>query len=160
QPAPQFPQQQPAPQFPQQPGLLPPGLGTPTKPTSPATPQPTSPMGNASTSGTPAEITLPYAEQKMALSVLDAQVKRIIGEGQVVAGQKIIRDVGDNEMNARDMARVFRDLRPTEWVTIGGAKPVVEYGLINGRPTAAPVMPDSKNDPSAGVSAGVGQARF
>ena len=29
----------------------------------------------------------------------------------------------------RDVARVYRDIRPTEWVTIGSPHPVVEYGL-------------------------------
>jgi hypothetical protein len=36
-------------------------------------------------------------------------------------------------MDARDALRVYRDLRPTEWATIGAGKPIVEYGLINGR---------------------------
>ncbi len=92
-----------------------------------------------------AEITLPHPEQKMPLSSLDVQVKRVSGGWQVWAGQKVMRDLGDNETNARDMARVLRDLRPTEWVTIGGTKPVVEYGLTNGRPAVTAAPPDGKN---------------
>ena len=69
-------------------------------------------------------------------SAADVTVKRALGGWQVWSGQKMVRDLGDNENNARDLARVLRDLRPNEWVTIGGPKPVVEYGLINGRPAA------------------------
>lgn len=93
----------------------------------------------------------------MALNAMDVQVKRVIGGWQLCTGQKVLRDVGDNETNARDMARVFRELRPTEWVTIGGTKPVVEYGLINGRPALPPGAADSKNDPNADPN--VGQSR-
>jgi hypothetical protein len=134
-----------APMLPQPPGLLPPSLSTPAKPQAasiaPAKPQ----------AAIGAEIALPYAEHKMALSALDVQVKRVIGGWQVWAGQKMLRDVGDSEMNARDLARALRDLRPTEWVTIGGgARPVVEYGLTNGRPAGTAVQPDEKADPNVG----------
>jgi hypothetical protein len=80
---------------------------------------------------------LPYQEQKVPLSAMDVSVKRAFGAWEVWAGQRQLRSFGDSEVNARDVARVLRDLRPTEWVTIGGAKPVVEYGLINGRPPVA-----------------------
>jgi hypothetical protein len=54
------------------------------------------------------------------------------------------------------VARVLRDLRPTEWVSIGKARPVVEYGLTNGRPALAAAAPDGKAEQKA--EAGVGQA--
>lgn len=95
---------------------------------------------------------------------MDVQVKRAVGSWQVWAGQTLLRDVGDSEMIARDVARVLRELRPTEWVTIGQAKqPVVEYGLTNGQPVVAGVaVADSKNASSASpnivASAGMGHS--
>jgi hypothetical protein len=94
----------------------------------------------------------------MRLSVMDVQVKRAPGTWQVWTGQKMLRDVGDSETSARDVARVLRDLRPTEWVTIGKGKPVVEYGLTNGRPAVAAASPDGKADQKG--ESGVGQASF
>lgn len=147
QPPAQPPRTQPPvqPQFPQFPGPAfpaPPAVGTPTSP-------PTAlPPLNKPTA--PAEIPLPQPEQKMPLSSLDVQVKRVVGGWQVWAGQKMMRDLGDNENTARDLARVLRDQRATEWVTIGGARPVVEYGLFNGRPAMAAAVPDGKgSDPNA-----------
>jgi hypothetical protein len=58
----------------------------------------------------------------------------------------MLRDFGDHEKDARDVARVFRDIRPTEWVTIGSPRPVVEYGLVNGRPPMAPGMAGASSD--------------
>jgi hypothetical protein len=113
----------------------------------------------ANTSGGPAaEVKLPQPEQKMPINALDVQVKRVIGGWQVCAGQKVLRDLGENEPNARNVALVLRDLRPTEWVTIGGAKPVVEYGLTNGRPAVAAAAPDGKAASGAAGDAGVKQA--
>jgi hypothetical protein len=106
------------------------------------------------------EITLPYPEQKMAMSVMDVQVKRAGGGWQVWSGQKVLRELGDNELAARDMVRVLRDLRPNEWITIGGAKPIVEYGLINGRPALAAQSGDNKFDSKVQASADVNQASF
>lgn len=137
---PAFPAPQPLiPQYPTTPGtpgLLPPLLPKPPlSPGAPATglntPQPGAP-------GMPkppvAEFQLPFVEQKFAVSATDVTVKRVIGGWEVWAGQKLLRQTGENETNARDVARVFRELRPTEWVTIGGTKPVIEYGLTNGKP--------------------------
>ena len=115
----------------------PPGANTPKPPTGPAA---------------AVEVPLPHQEQKMPFNSLDVSVKRVVGGWQVWAGQKVLRDLGDSENNARDLARVLRDMRPTEWVTIGGgAKPIVEYGLTNGRPAATAAAPDPKaGDPNAG----------
>jgi hypothetical protein len=95
----------------------------------------------------------------MALSAMDVQVKRAVGGWQVWAGQRVLRDLGDNEIGARDLARVYRDLRPTEWVTIGnGPKPIVEYGLTNGRPAVAAAPMDIKAEQK--IEAGVGPAHL
>jgi hypothetical protein len=134
------------------PGLLPPGLSRPDpmRPTAPQLPQankPTPLVGDA--------MPLPFREEKFAVNALDVTVKRAAGAWQVWAGQRMLRDTGDaptSEATARDIVRVYRDLRPTEWVTVGNAtRPVVEYGLTNGKPAAVMVPPDGKNDPQSGV---------
>jgi hypothetical protein len=102
------------------------------------------------------EAPLPQPEQKTPLSTPDVQVKRVVGGWQVWAGQRMMRDLGDNETTARDLARVLRDQRATEWVSIGtGPRPVVEYGLFNGRPLAAGAAVDPKGDPNAQSPNGV-----
>jgi hypothetical protein len=144
----------------QPPQLLPPGLLPPLAPPAGGAvrPGPTNPAApllppGAEVPRSPiAEIPLPQQEQKAPLSAMDVQVKRVIGGWQVCAGQKVIRDLGENETTARDLVRVFRDLRPTEWVTIGNtAKPVVEYGLTNGRPAATAAAPDDKTAPKGTI---------
>ena len=61
-------------------------------------------------------------------------LKRLGGSWQVWAGQRLVRDFGNDETSAKDVARLLRELHPTEWARIGSPRPVVEYGLINGRP--------------------------
>ncbi|AWM36460.1 hypothetical protein [Gemmata obscuriglobus] len=113
---------------------------------------------------------LPYAEQKFALRATDVAVRRTTSGWEVWAGQKVLRNTGESEANAQDLARVLRELRPTEWVTIGGVKPVVEYGLTNGRPAVTGgVVPETKEGgtgevlQSGGTSTprpGAGAAKF
>jgi hypothetical protein len=103
------------------------------------------------------EIKLPQPENKFALNAADVTLKRVVGAWQIWAGQKVLRDFGDREADARDALRVYRDLRPTEWVVIGSPKPVVEYALVNGRPPAAPgvtVAEDPRN-PTNGAAGGL-----
>lgn len=160
------PAQQPQLAQPQPPGLLPPQmpkssppLGTPVGvPNAQGAAVPPKPVATA-----PAEHPLPFPEQKIALRAMDVSVKRLVTGWEVWAGQTVLRNTGDNEANARDVARVVRDLRPTEWVTIGGAKPVVEYGLTNGRPAVTGVPPvEAKNGgnvvQAGGIVAPVAQA--
>lgn len=90
------------------------------------------------------QIPLPRKENRIAINSADVNVKRVAGAWQLWAGQKLLRDFGNgdkSEANAYDAARVYRDLRPTEWATIGGPKPIVEYGLVNGRPPMTPGLP-------------------
>jgi hypothetical protein len=96
----------------------------------------------------PQEIKLPQPENKFALNASDVTLKRLAGGWQLWAGQKMLRDFGDREMDARDAYRVYKDLRSTEWVTIGSGKPIVEYALVNGRPPATlggPVAPGAED---------------
>jgi hypothetical protein len=98
----------------------------------------------------PQELPLPQKENKIAINAGDITLKRVAGGAwQLWMGQKMLRDFGmgdTSENNARDAARVYRDIRPTEWATIGSPRPVVEYGLINGRPPMAPGMPGAASD--------------
>lgn len=152
---------------PAQPPAFPPATFPPAKPAQPLGPIPPArpgapqllppsvtqlPQANKPAPVAPAEVPLPYPERKVALRAADVTVKRVVGGWQVWAGQQVLRDTGDtptSEATARDLVRVFRDLRPTEWVAIGAARPVVEYGLTNGRPAAALAATDPK-EPDAG----------
>jgi hypothetical protein len=69
----------------------------------------------------------------------------------------MLHDFGEREMDARNAARVYRDLRPTEWVTIGGPKPVVEYGLANGRPVFTTQIPGAE-EAKTPLSPGLGMS--
>jgi len=120
---PALPVQPGMPGAPQSPGLYPPGSAYPF----PNAPRP-APIAQ------PQDIPLPAPETKFSINAVDVTLKRISGTWQLWAGQKMLRDFGDRELDARDALRVYRDLRPTEWVTIGGPKPIVEYALVNGRP--------------------------
>ncbi|MDY3563581.1 hypothetical protein R5W23_005195 [Gemmata sp. JC673] len=193
-----FPQSQPAsnppvvpnpypPQgFPLQPGAQPqPGSLQPAQPTAPPMPgrlpsltgaPPNVTQGQANPpAAKPApafgsQMPLPYAEQKFALRATDVAVRRTISGWEVWTGQKVLRNTGESEASAQDLARVLRELRPTEWVAIGGAKPVVEYGLTNGRPAVTGgAVPEAKEGgtgevlQSGGAStprAGAGGAKF
>jgi hypothetical protein len=107
----------------------------------------------------PQEIRLPQPEKKFALNANDVSLKRVSGAWQLWAGQRMVRDFGDREMDARNALRVFKDLRPTEWASIGGAKPVVEYALVNGRPPAtlglSPAGDDPRNPNGAATGGGI-----
>ncbi|MBA4189229.1 MAG: hypothetical protein C0467_14630 [Planctomycetaceae bacterium] len=107
----------------------------------------------------PQEVPLPQPENKFSLNARDVTLKRVSGGWQIWGGFKLLRDFGDRENDARNALRVYKDLRPTEWVTIGSPKPIVEYGLIDGRPptTLMPTKEDPNNPnvvPTGGNSTG------
>jgi hypothetical protein len=106
------------------------------------------------------EVRLPQPENKLAINPADVTLKRVVGGWQLWAGHKVLRDFGDREADARDALRVYRDLRPTEWVTIGGPKPVVEYGLVNGRApgAVAAVIAEDPQNPGGGAVGAVGMS--
>jgi hypothetical protein len=120
------------------------------------------PQGQANTIAQPQEISLPEPEKKISLRSGNVSVKRINNSWQLWAGQLLLRDFGDRELDARNSLRVYQDLRPTEWVIIGSGKPIVEYGLMNGRSELAneavgvnnpqgslPIVPVNENHPIA-----------
>jgi len=47
-----------------------------------------------------------------------------------------LHDFGNRQSDADDAVNMFRILKPTEWGVIGSSRPVVEYGLTNGKPLA------------------------
>ena len=129
-------------QFPRPP-LAPPGSPLP-----PARPQPSvaRPSPQVLPDGTvmPAtrvEVPLPQPEARLALDSGAITMKRINGTWQVWAGPKPFRNLGNDETGAKDIVRLIHDQHPTEWVSIGSPRPVVEYGLIDGRPASAAGFP-------------------
>jgi hypothetical protein len=89
-------------------------------------------------------LSLPYAENKFTVNVNDMIVRPARGTWQLWAGTRLLREFGEREADARDALVVYRDLHPTEWVTIGPGKPIVEYGLVNGRTPMAPAPPQQQ----------------
>jgi hypothetical protein len=146
-PLPQPPQVRPSTGLP---GLPAPNQLPPLRPVGPGLtpPPPASPVAR------PQEIPLPQPENKFALAPGEVTLKRVHGGWQLWSGHKVLRDFGEREQDARDALRVYRDLRPTEWVTIGSPRPVVEYGLVDGRPplTAGPSGAEDPNTPNPAVS--------
>lgn len=128
------------------PELLPPGVVR-TVPLQPSLPQPGAMPATPPTipdgvqAHVPAEVPLPHPENKIKIDVGAISLKRVRGSWQVWMGQTLLRDFGDDETGAKDVVRVMRELHPTEWVQIGSPRPVVEYGLTNGRPPITGAFP-------------------
>jgi hypothetical protein len=89
----------------------------------------------------PADFPLPYPENKAPFDPGTVAIKRVAGGWQVWAGPRLFRDCGANESDAREITRLLREMRPTEWATIGTPKPLVEYGLVRGRPSIGVALP-------------------
>ncbi|WP_439625089.1 hypothetical protein [Gemmata sp.] len=99
----------------------------------------------------PQEVPLPYPEAKTPINVRDLSLKRVSGGWQLWGGFKVLRDFGDRELDARNALRVYKDLRPTEWVTIGTPRPVVEYALVDGKSPVTLGMP-GRDDAGGGAT--------
>jgi hypothetical protein len=119
-----------------------------------------SPKNGGNPIAKPQEIPLPQKENLIPIKAQDISLKRVAGgTWQLWMGQKMLREFGAGdaaEANAHDAARVFRDIRPTEWGVIGSPRPVVEYGLVNGRPPIAPGVGGAGSDAQGVVFAGGG----
>jgi hypothetical protein len=109
---------------------------------------------NSNSIAQPQQVPLPQPENKIPLNGRDVNLKRISSGWQLWAGYRMLRDFGENETAARDALRVYKDLHPTEWVTIGSPNPVVEYALVDGRPPVTAGVA-GKEDPS-GMGKGSG----
>lgn len=81
-----------------------------------------------------AETPLPKAEDKFPVDPAVLTAKKVNGVWQIWGGSQAIRTVGPDEIGAKDVVRLLQDQKPTEWASIGSPRPVVEYGLVNGRP--------------------------
>ncbi len=79
-----------------------------------------------------APVVLPLPENLQPIDVATVSAQRGVGGWQVMAGRTTLHDFGADERSARDVVRVVRDLRPTEWGRVGGRRFVVEYGVRDG----------------------------
>jgi len=86
---------------------------------------------------------LPYPENVTPLDAGLLTARRTATGWQVAHGPRVFRDLGDDEAAAKEIVRVLREQRPTEWVVIGAARPVVEYGLQGGKALVRPSAPRS-----------------
>jgi hypothetical protein len=114
---------------PQTPGLLPPLKATPTvqpQPTMPGEPTLLPPQLRA-------EVTLPQKETLARIDANGMTARRVGDRWAVVNGFVTVRDFGKDEAAAAEFVKVLRDLRPTDWGTVGTARVVVEYGLTGGK---------------------------
>ena len=123
--------------------FAPPGLPLP-----PATPQPVS--SSAPRSASPdgsvvlanrVETPLPQPEAKFAIDSGAVTMKKINGVWQIWSGPRPIRNLGTDETGAKDIVRLMHDQHPTEWVSIGSPRSIVEYGLIDGKPLSVAGLP-------------------
>jgi hypothetical protein len=87
------------------------------------------------------ETPLPQRENKLELDPAAVTVKKVNGMWQVWAGQHPLRNLGADETGAKDIARLLHEQHPTEWIAIGSPRPIVEYGLVNGRPAITAGFP-------------------
>jgi len=116
-----------------EPGRLP----TPAAPAVPRTPP--LPVAPPAVVAPPTQLAaLPYPENLTPIDAGLLTARRTVTGWQVAHGPRVFRDLGDDEVAAKEIVRVLREQRPTEWVVIGAARPVVEYGLKDGRALARP----------------------
>ncbi len=92
-------------------------------------------------------------EYRMPIRAGDLSLQRVAGSWQLRHGLTLFRDFGDDEVAARAALVAFRDMRPTEWVVIGSPQPLVEYGLVNGRPPLLLTRPPAEPRPGASPAA-------
>lgn len=88
------------------------------------------------------EMKLPQAEhlQKVEGSAI---IARRYGEStQIWSGPTLLKDLGKNGLEADEIVKAMRELRPTEWGGIGsGGRYVVEYGLTKSEPFSPTYAP-------------------
>jgi len=102
------------------PGSLPPGVLDLTKPAD-------------DTAGDAAVVT-PSKERLQPIDVVSIAARYSGDTWQLFAGPHLLADFGKRQSDADEAKRILRELRPTEWATIGSPRPVVGYGLSNGKP--------------------------
>lgn len=107
---------------------IPPGQGQTAVPTQPA--QAGEP-GRLPVSLTP-EVTLPQKETLARIDPNNLSVRRANDRWVVTNGTSVVRDFGTSRDDAEEFVRVLRELRPTEWGSVGTSRVVVEYALTSG----------------------------
>jgi len=78
------------------------------------------------------EVTLPQKEVIGRIDPNSMSVRRVNDRWAVVNGLTTVREFGANRDAAEEFVKVLRELRPTDWGTVGTARVVVEYGLTSG----------------------------
>jgi hypothetical protein len=114
------------PQQPIEPRQLPPTI-LPTPPQQPTETNSQFPQPNPA-------VQLPLRENLQRIDHPTVTVRLTNGSWQLWAGPTVMRDFGQNRNAAEEALRTIRELRPTEWATIGTVRPVVDYALTNGEP--------------------------
>jgi hypothetical protein len=79
-------------------------------------------------------VQLPQREDLRKIEYHAVTVRRQNESWQLWAGPTLMHDFGKDQAAVEEALRAVRGLRPTEWATIGSARPVVEYGLTDGKP--------------------------
>lgn len=79
-----------------------------------------------------AEPASPPAENLVRFDPSQVDVQWLDNRWQLVAGDKVLKDFGRREMEARQALRIVRELGLTQFGTIGSPRPVLEYWLVNG----------------------------
>jgi hypothetical protein len=78
------------------------------------------------------EVALPQKEIIARIDANALSVRRVSERWTVTNGSSTVRDFGTARDDADEFVRVVRELRPTEWGSVGTARVVVEYALTNG----------------------------
>ena len=85
---------------------------------------------------------LPMAERRMPIDPSRILLQRRNQSWQLLAGDRLLHDFGDDRETAEEALRLIRGLRPTEWARIGEPRSVVEYGLVNGEAPRWNIQPN------------------
>jgi len=63
-------------------------------------------------------------------------LRRSADRWEVLSDRTVLRDFGTDEAAATEFAKVLRDLRPTQWGSIGTGRTIVEYALVKDHSTS------------------------
>lgn len=122
----------PNPLFPTHPAMKP----ERTTPNSLLAPPPTTPAQTAEPGLLPPalapEVKLPQKESLARIDANSLSARRSSDRWVVGNGLSVVRDFGTSRDDADEFVRVLRELRPTEWGTVGTNRVVVEYALTSG----------------------------
>ncbi len=78
------------------------------------------------------EVVLPQKETVGRIDANSMSVRRQNDHWVVMNGLTTVRDFGTSREEADEFVKVLRELRPTDWGTVGTSRVVVEYALTNG----------------------------